>query len=524
MKKELIEKGLSEIDFYFGEALSEREEVVFFLAVLLFFSRQGHICVKVTEEEIIPSLSLFEEYEEPLKEKILKALPYLEGLPIHSFNNRFYLLRNWNHETLFIEHVKRLVFQDVERIECSLEDPSLAPEQKAAIDKALTLPLSIITGGPGTGKTYTAAKLVEAFLASSKEARIILTAPTGKAAARLEESLGKYVEGSFKAQTLHSLLGIYTNLDFERKSTLIYADLIIVDECSMIDARLFSFFLASLKKGTRLVLMGDPFQLPSVEAGSFFADLMEAFPSLSTCLKLNFRSEQDSIKELGRALLEKGEEEVLKQIEKFSSQEKFSFENLLAYVKKYCPLPSKEKPEEEMLLKDLEAFRILSSMRKGPLGVDALNKKIASTLFSEMRTGEFLALPILIIKNNYELGLYNGQSGIVVRKKREGKMDLYSFDEEDMAFFPGGKTFKCALLPFFEYAYAISVHKSQGSEYDRVLLLIPPGSEVFGKEVLYTAVTRAKKHLEIEARVSIIQAALKKIPLRGSGFKERILL
>ncbi len=527
MKKELLEKGyLSPIDFYFAESLSEDEEVILFLAVLLFFSREGHICMKVTQQEIIPSLAPFKEYQTEL-EKILqkgsqKLFPLCqeEKLPIVCQNSSYYLEKNWKAERRFIENIQRLLTYVVTPLGGAFEGESLAPLQKEAVHKGLTHTLSIITGGPGTGKTYTAAGLVNAFIkASSSVPKIILTAPTGKAASRLEASIRKHIpqEHPFIAGTLHSLLEIYNSRDFESKEGLLFADLIIVDECSMIDARLFAYFLSSIRKGTRLILMGDPFQLASVEGGSFFSDLIDSLPSLTTHLTHNFRAEENSLKTLASTLLGNDLEKSKRELAAFALEEEVHFGTIIDRIKTFYPPPAFSLADPEVTLHLMENFRILSSLRQGAQGVDNLNKKIVETFFSEMEIGAWLSLPILITRNNYELGLYNGQTGIICRKKVEPKMELHLFSEEEVAYFPGGKKILATMLPAFEYAYCISVHKAQGSEYERVLLLIPPGSEVFGKEVLYTAVTRAKKSLEIEMNEKIIEETLKKSTERGSG-------
>ncbi len=417
---------LEEIDLLFAKNLSDKEETIQFLAKLFCMSREGNICIKEANVLEVPSC-------------------------VHRHNDLYYLEKNWIYETRFMEHFLRIKNTQIIKLEAAFDD-TLASEQKEAVNKALTLPISIITGGPGTGKTYTASQIIKAF-----PGKIMLAAPTGKAAARLN------------GKTLHSLLELP-----DKKQTVLFADLIIVDECSMIDARLFTHFLSSVKNGTRIVLMGDPNQLPSIEGGSFFADLITACPDICTHLKQNFRS-KDGIKQLAYTILEKSPEEALYELMKV-----ISTKHLIDYVN--------------------EGYTILSSMRQGPLGADQLNQQIARDLSSD-------TIPIMITKNNREMNLYNGQTGTLIN---------------DLIYFSDGRSFPSHEIPHYDYAYCISVHKSQGSEYDKVLLLLPEGSENFGKELLYTAITRAKTDLQIQSSPELLLEILRKTTHRTSGLASRL--
>ena len=283
------------IDLYFAKKVLRQypnlpQESLSFFANLMAFSRSGHICLKMSDLCKIDSES--EKMIFFLRE-FLQANP--KNFPVFEKNGRFYLQRNWVYETRFLSHCKRLMQTIPDEIQDFQMDPKLNCLQKEAIVKVIRHPLSLITGGPGTGKTYTAAKLIES-LHLEKECRIVLTAPTGKAAARLEAGIGK--RPNIQCGTLHSLLGIRSSRDFEEEGSILLADLVIVDECSMIDVRLFAHLLASLKEGCRLILMGDADQLPSIESGSVFADLIDAsregFPLPCTHLQMCMRSERKS--------------------------------------------------------------------------------------------------------------------------------------------------------------------------------------------------------------------------------------
>ncbi len=355
---------------------------------------------------------------------------------------------------------------------------SLTDEQNLALINAKTQPLSLITGGPGTGKTYTASHIVEALGLPT-----ILTAPTGKAAANLEKNINFPV----LCGTLHSLLKIRTPLDYYREIETLEAGLVIVDECSMIDPLLFARLLSSIGPETNVVLMGDVNQLPAVEGGSIFADLIDSQRIPTTTLTRCMRSDRKEILELAQSIL-KGDAEDIRSIDLgFGAGDlETIYNNLWNQVKD----------------RDFGSFRILSTLRKGPLGVDALNRFLFEKFCSN--TDQF---PIMIKKNDPKTGLANGDTGILM----SGGKALIN-DQE----------FLLSQLPSYEYAYCISVHKSQGSEYEQVLFIVPDGSESFGKEVIYTAVTRAKKILEIDGNPEQIAKALSRSSRKYSTLSSRL--
>lgn len=399
-------------------------------------------------------------------EKLAKARAgYLVDLPKH---------RHFMGE--IIRHAQRLI---APLTPLTIPLPNrLNSEQKKAIETALANRFSIITGGPGTGKTHTAATLIEAL-----NAKTLVAAPTGKAATHL----GKKLKSQVTAATLHSLLGVKTPLDYTKSVEELDAELILVDECSMIDPPLFARLLGSIPPSARLVLMGDVNQLPAVEGGSVFADLIGSEKIPTTYLKTCMRSDRKEILDLAGAVL-KGDRKEIRTCDlgfTENSVEVF-YEKLWHFVKD----------------KDFQTFRILSTLRKGPYGVDALNRFLVEKFGSD-------GYPILITRNDQKRGFSNGDMAMV---------------EKGIATFEDGRTYPLSELPKFEYAYCISVHKSQGSEYDHVLLLVPKGSEIFGKEVLYTAVTRAKEKLDVDGDEEEIAKALSLCTLKYSSIKSDLRL
>jgi exodeoxyribonuclease V alpha subunit len=485
------------VDYYFAEAMLRKcpeatQEGAALLFLAMYASRNGHLCLSLKRDDLqtlVEESGLTNELSRELLSLLTSArLPdNLAGL--HRFEDRLYFEKNWFYETEILKSLKRL---NLPSVVLSYDNSLLTEEQKRAVSNALSHPLSIITGGPGTGKTFTAALIAKAF----EGKKIILCAPTGKAVMQLATKVGDQVKGCTSG-TIHSL---YKN---EARAPL-SADLIIVDECSMIDAPLFASLLSRLNSQTTIVLMGDCNQLSSVEQGSIFADIIGAKMAIPTVhLTQCMRSERVEILEIAEAI-KAGEDQKL-----LESAAPLSLSSLLLLAEQNYPRPSATAPDPYELLASIDHFRILSCLRKGPFGVDALNAAIAEHFMSKMKSG-FLALPILITKSDYRIGLLNGETGLIIREKRDGKF-------HDFQTFFSGKEVPPSLLPSYSYGYCLSVHKSQGSEYDHVVVLIPPGSEVFGREVLYTAVTRARSSLQIFGDKEKIKEAVAKKSHRLSG-------
>jgi exodeoxyribonuclease V alpha subunit len=409
--------------------------------------------------------------------------------------------------------------------------------QREAVEKGMRHSLSFLTGGPGTGKTFTAIELLKACLSSlppdqRRHFRIVLTAPTGKAVAQLEGNLRRAIgqEAQVRSATLHAILGIrpYAN---EEEIQPLFADLIIVDECSMIDAKIFSRLLACVQSGSRLILIGDKDQLPPVEAGSVFADLLDSGVFLVTQLSECLRSDRLEILSLAKYIREGNAEEALAflsasgDIEWVDLEEgKQSVSQIYAYLWKRCknqfPSTFLEKPAPEQILGMLGTFSILSCTRQGPLGVDAVNQYFLNQYLKDAVQGAWWVAPFMITRNDHELQLFNGDLGVIIRRVGP-EFSLKQFHSDDYALFHdrqgGFRQISALALCAFEYSYCLSVHKSQGSEYDQALVLIPEGSEQFGREVLYTAVTRAKSKVSLAGSQAVIRQLIAASSRKISG-------
>lgn len=456
------DSGFEPIDRLFAEKICPEGslEAQSFLAYLLRSAREGHLCL----------------FRNLLSGEMVKGLrhlpPSLFGRWLVEQEGRIYLRRNWECEQGFLFHLERLtqlppaITLEKDRLQEKLKDSRLNEEQKNALFKAAHNALSLITGGPGCGKSFTAAALITHFFQLGIR-EIAVAAPTGKATANLRAALGSLAE-SHTIKTVHALVN----------KKRIYADLIVVDEASMIDAELMHKLFSCVKRGARLVLLGDPNQLPPVETGSFFADLAEE-SSLTAHLKSCLRTELEEIIGLAGAVKE-------------------------GRSIPYGPIPS---------LNDLikivldQKMQLLTPMRKGLFGTNALNQRLL--LEHEKRGGK--EVPIMVTVNDCHLNLFNGDCGLLCREKK-------------IALFSGDRIIDLDVLPKYEYGYALSVHKSQGSEYDKVMVLLPKGSEIFGREMLYTALTRAKKQVVVLAHEGVVEALVRKPHKRFSGIGLKMVL
>lgn len=549
---ELQKKGtISAIDLYLAEMLLPLKDPIesfVFLVVVCAISRLGHLCLRIEENQIIPSLQLFSlqgedrelleklvrEGEKQLPQKLYSSITE-EGVcktPLCRFQGASYLQKNWLLQQDFFFHVQRLLSFSLppiqeERLSCLFADSVLTEGQKLAAKKALTSPVSLITGGPGTGKSFTAVEILRAFLQLQPESKreklqIKLAAPTGKAASLLEKNILQKIGklSTVVCGTIHSFLS-----EKVLHGTLV-ADFLLVDEASMIDAKLFVRLLSALRPGGCLIFMGDKDQLPPVELGSFFSDLIEKSEALSlpvTFLQKSLRVETTSLQRLAESVLAGDHRSVQAEegVQLLSASISEWKERVWQECQKFFSFASPLQDDYTGVLTTLDRFKILSCMRQGPLGVEHLNQEILHRFLHNIRDEEWFLAPILITKNDKNLQLMNGDVGVLLARSSSYKRGQYI--PGDKAYFlskeeeRGSRMIEALVLPSFEFAYCLSVHKSQGSEYETVLLLVPSGSERLGKEVLYTGVTRAKKNVTILTEEQTLLLLLRNSARKYSG-------
>ncbi len=452
--------------------------------------------------------------------------------------------------------------------------------QKAAALIGALKPFCVITGGPGTGKTTTVAKILALLLELHSAAflRIFLAAPTGKAAARLQESLARAkkdlpvaeaLKERFPAEayTLHRLLGVLPEGGGFRHGAdnPLAADAVIVDEASMVDLALLARLTAALPAGARLILLGDQDQLASVEAGAVLGDICDTgrtqgfSPSLVQVLqdvleektvwpveespvrglrdcivplRRNYRFGADSGIGAVSRLVNAGEADAALDRIREGGGEDIGWrelpppENLVRSLRKavregFSPYLKQQDPEG--VFEHLQAFRILCALREGPYGVQGLNFLVEQQLRRDgliRPEGRWYpGRPILITQNDYTLRLFNGDVGVILPDP--------GADQELRAWFPGEKgqwrKFPPRRLPAHETVYALTVHKSQGSEFDRVLLILPDrDNPVLTRELIYTGITRARKRVEVWGREGVFRSAVARRIRRSSGLREAL--
>jgi exodeoxyribonuclease V alpha subunit len=561
---------------------------------------EGHICIPIAdlwkEANLNPwpvpsdSAGLFKCYEhvstDPEKPK-----------PFILFQNKLYLHRYFHYETEIIKSIHRLLeeerslyqkrseaLSDLQSFVSSLtatgsleginENEKIDWQLVAAI-QAFMNSFSIITGGPGTGKTTTVAKVLSILYTHDPTTRVALAAPTGKAAVRMAESLKqttlsldpaiKNIFEKLMPSTLHRLLKfIPDSVHFKHnaENPLPY-DVIIVDEASMIDVPLFAKLLNAIKMGARIILLGDRNQLASVEAGSLLSDLCKCMDqvnglsahSIQTInpfitdrerkvsdayqtdskhpltghiieLQRSHRFTSNSgIGKLSKAIITNNSH-VLKDIIHQNTDPGITIdqvydENIFhAFVQGYEEYI--QEVDIAAALQKLGSLRVLVAVKEGEQGLYRVNARIEESLRSRglIRKDNIFYehRPIIVTKNNKDLHLYNGDIGII-RKDDNGNLKAWFEDSDGQL-----RSVIPAYLTEAETVFAMTIHKSQGSEYNRVLVMLPDNSEnpMLTRELLYTAVTRARKNVIIQAREKMILSTAAAEVQRGSGIEERL--
>jgi exodeoxyribonuclease V alpha subunit len=400
----------------------------------------------------------------------------------------------------------------------------------------------VITGGPGTGKTTRIAEMLVDTLARDPARRVALAAPTGKAAARLSESVRLRLDGlnaspevrarvPQSAHTVHRLLGYQPDRDrfWSRAGTPLPYDLVILDEASMVDVLLMDALVAALPSHATLLLVGDQDQLSSVEAGDVFGaicrvahDVGHALHDRVLRLTRSYRFEaHPAIGEAAAAILA-GDAAALSALVHDPARTDVRWvpaphdrtELMALLVPHLERCLSAESPAAALTA--LDGFRVLCAEREGTWGVAGINAEVERWLRSQgtvITERWYHRRPVMVIANDYGTQLFNGDVGVA-----------WEADGELLVHFPGPegatRAIQPARLPETQTAWAMTVHKAQGSEFTDVIVMLPAkGSRVLGRELLYTAVTRARSHVLIVGDETVMRSAVSRTVRRGSGLE-----
>jgi exodeoxyribonuclease V alpha subunit len=557
---------------------------------------EGHICLhlsKISQEwDTLP-----EAYKKiDTANNILPSLPIVgsekdDKQPFILYQDRLYLQRYFRYESNFLKKIKLFLEAEKavlnERITLlqqqgdfiktlfrNTSSQSIPDWQLAAAISGVLNNFTVITGGPGTGKTTTVAKLLAILYATDPKLKVALAAPTGKAAARMAESLrntkldaGENIEAAFQRlqpSTIHRLLKSIpdTHLFRHNEQNPLNYDVIIIDECSMIDVALFAKLLDAVRPTTRLILLGDKDQLAAVEAGSLFGDLCQAqdelnrfsanrtalinsfianeankipgtgsptgqHPLFEHLVELRFSHRFSGDKGIGKfskAIISNNEAVIRSFFQPSADEQIFIdpgydnglFEKFIHNYSLYI-----QENDIRKALKLLNKQRVLTVIREGAQGLHAINNQIEKYLHDKQLLNAAIPFynnrPLILTRNYYEHGLFNGDTGII-RPDENGTL---------MAWFEDANGNLRAVLPGYltqaETAFAMTVHKSQGSEFEEVMVVLPETAEIpiLTRELIYTAVSRARNKVYLQGNPEIILAAASRFVERASGIGSR---
>lgn len=537
------------------------ESVRLAIALAVRAVRRGSVCLDLAT---VPTTAPDLPWPEPAAWlDAVRASPLVEAGALRWELDRLYLDRYHRLETQVHDDLVRRARRvappvDESRLAAAsalVDGPRVSAEQLAAAQAATRRWTTILTGGPGTGKTTTVARMLvlmaDQAAGEGRRLSVALAAPTGKAATRLQEAVesglaeiagaspqareGADRVGHPRGLTLHRLLGWRpdnaTRFRHDRTNRLKY-DVVVVDESSMVELTMMSRLLEALRDDCRLVLVGDPKQLTSVGAGAVLSDLVAGYDgapdSPVRALTENFRSEKD-IKTLAEVLRSGTADEVLEVLRTPSDQvelvETANEAQAEAVLRPDClraalaVMAAAHDEDPETALRALDGHRLLCAHREGPHGVRRWNRLVERWLAEqpdvELAGEWYVGRPLLVTSNDYALDVYNGETGVVVRQGARRRAFI-SGSERLKELAPGR-------LDAVETMHALTIHKSQGSQAARVSVLLPDqDSRLLTRELFYTAVTRAQEHVCVVGTEAAIRAAVATEANRATGLRQRL--
>ena len=537
------------------------EQVLLATALAVRAVRQGSTCVDLAT---VADLPLEDDPglpwpDVPAWQASVGRSPLVGVRVLRVDNGLLYLDRYWREEVQVCDDLLARLARPAPQVDTAALDAGVLrvfpaagyDEQRTAARAAAERWTTVLTGGPGTGKTTTVAGLL-ALLAEQAELesggarrlRIALTAPTGKASARLQESVDAETRalpaadrarlGELKASTLHRLLGwrpdSSTRFRHDRGNRLPH-DVVVVDETSMVSLTMMARLLEAVRADARLVLVGDPGQLASVEAGAVLADLVDGFgrrdvspvAALTTAHRFG-----GGIAELATAL--RGDDadrvvEVLRSggdvelVDPADERAMAAFRATVTEAALAVRLAA-EAGDAEAAVAALDRHRLLCAHREGPYGVTGWNRQVERLVAD--RTGVthydewYAGRPVLVTANDYGQGLYNGDLGVTVRLV-DGRLRVVVPGAD------GLKEFATTRMAGVQTVHAMTVHKSQGSQAREVSVVMPPDdSPLLTHELFYTAVTRAQDKVRVIGTEESVRAAVARTVQRASGLARRL--
>jgi exodeoxyribonuclease V alpha subunit len=487
--------------------------------------------------------------------------------PLRLLGSRLYLDRYWREERAVARALTALERANggaQAEIEARLDRlfPGDADRaQRSAAATAVARRFAVVAGGPGTGKTTTVARIVALLLEQAEAGGgrpplIALAAPTGKAAARLQEAVheeaarmpvGEPVRSALRelsASTLHRLLGwrpgSHSRFKHDRANRLPH-DVVIVDETSMVSLTMMARLLEAVRADARLILVGDPGQLTSIEAGVVLGDIVgpvEHAAQSPTGIVVLDRVHRygGGIAHVAEAIRAGDADATIAALQNAAGEVTWlpvdletadSADPHVHLVREHAVAAGRavtdaaRAGDARSALDALATFRLLCAHRRGPHGVSDWTSRVRSWLAAELdeldlEQRDYVGRPLLVLENDYELGLWNGDTGVIVDGPAGRPAAAFERGGELLRFSP-------LRLGAVETVYAMTIHKSQGSQFETAAVLLPPASSrILTRELLYTAVTRARRELILVGTEETVRAAVERPVARASGLRERL--